>query len=63
MKICKWCAVKISWWRSYCKTCKRALTGDAGLYLQTGGPPFPQYSRLDSDIVNRIRRDYEFERP
>jgi len=59
MKICDWCAIKIRWWRKYCKTCKRSLTGSAGLYLQTGGPPFSQYGRLDPEIVKVVIQLHE----
>lgn len=49
---CIWCGVRRSWrsrWRPFCghcTACHERAHGEAGIYLQSGGPPFPQQSRL-----------------
>lgn len=44
--LCKWCSVRRSW-RSLlrlcgmCGDCHRSACQEAGIYLQSGGPPWP----------------------
>lgn len=45
MRICKWCGTRIHWPWQHCRPCRFAM-GDAGIYLQSGGPPFAYMSRL-----------------
>lgn len=45
---CAWCGVQLRGWQlNMCRGCK-AHTADAGIYLQSGGPPCPHGSRWDA---------------
>jgi hypothetical protein len=46
LRECRWCAVRLRWWQiGFCDLCHAPFTGDAGIYLQSGGPPVSQGSR------------------
>lgn len=46
---CGWCARRLRWWQwKHCRRCHLALTGDAGIYLQGGGPPYPYASQMEA---------------
>lgn len=43
---CGWCGVPLRGWQlNLCQLCKPRATGDAGIYLQSGGPPCGQAAR------------------
>jgi hypothetical protein len=47
---CAWCGVVLRGWQlNLCRLCKRPATGDAGVYLQGGGPPCPPASRWEAE--------------
>lgn len=45
---CSWCARPLRWWQyTHCRACLLHMR-DAGIYLQSGGPPCPQGARRDA---------------
>jgi hypothetical protein len=57
---CSWCGVQLRGWQvNLCQLCG-PRTGDAGIYLQSGGPPCGQAARWNeppdqSKTVTRLR--------
>lgn len=47
MKVCRWCGKRVRLWRRYCSVCGPRITGDAGIYLQSGGPPCAYMAHLE----------------
>lgn len=46
---CAWCGVQLRGWQlNLCRLCKGPATGDAGIYLSSGGPPCRQGSRWNA---------------
>jgi hypothetical protein len=46
---CSWCGVQLRGWQiNLCRACK-LRTGDAGIYLQSGGPPCRERSRWEAE--------------
>jgi hypothetical protein len=45
MRICRWCGTRVRLLRTFCRDC-RTHNADAGIYLQSGGPPCPYMARL-----------------
>lgn len=46
---CAWCGVQLRAWQLNMDRACKLRTGDAGLYLQSGGPPCSEGSRWDGD--------------
>jgi hypothetical protein len=50
-KECVWCGARLGWrsrlrlFCGHCRVCCTRAHHEAGIYLQSGGPPFPQGSR------------------
>lgn len=52
---CSWCGVQLRGWQlNLCQLCKPRATGDAGIYLQSGGPPCGQAARW-TDVPDRSK--------
>jgi hypothetical protein len=48
--MCEWCKITKKWWKrflhiKYCGTCSDYFH-EAGIYLQSGGPPYKQGAYL-----------------
>jgi hypothetical protein len=46
---CAWCGVQLRGWQLNMDRACKLRTGDAGLYLQCGGPPCGQGARWDDE--------------
>ena len=54
---CGWCGVTLRGWQlNLCRQCRQYSRGDAGIYLQSGGPPCSRASRWDADPDTWSRR-------
>lgn len=47
MRICGWCGRRRAWWAltTFCRRCA-GYFNEAGIYLQSGGPPVPYMAEL-----------------
>ncbi len=65
---CGWCGIRLGLLRvltlrRYCPTCGPRLTGSAGIYLQSGGPPCPLMDHADDHHAPREIIDPRAPRP